>query len=500
MLLANFPLASMSGLFDPLPYFEQAAPLGYAVLLNLLSSWFPEEPVLPFRVLSVLASLCAAGLIIDATRRFAPWPVVALALAAACLSSFIVRYSLEIKPYIFEYLATSLVMHASTHLLAGTNTRRALYFVGASAFAIIFSFAAPITIGALGVGVIAHGWFRGAQESRIKALLGTAGILSLTAVIFLIYYFGYTRPVTVLQFASWAFFYDDYYLAFPPISKDELWHWFTLPKLLISQFEFVPTYIYNKYLFAELEGFVYPAFFVFPIIGLISSARISPFLPASFMTAIALIMGLSVLGLLPISLVRHFTFMMPLTSIVAAFGMAACLNWCLVRALPRLAPRLIPVCIVIGVFAMGLSAYRKANNLEQQTLTPLISHIVASNESDTPVWVYYAAQPAMKVLAPKSLMQIGLVEHKSDRTAWIRAQRKPEQFVTSDKYFEQFRNTIRSHSKLWLIFSHTWVEPSLERFKEIAQKEGVVCYETKAAKASSLWWCGREQNQKQKSR
>lgn len=499
MLLANFPLASMSGLFEPLPYFEQAAPLGYAVLLNQLSLWFPDEPVLPFRIISVLASLFAAGLIIDAVRRFASWPVVALALATASLSAFMVRYSLEIKPYIFEYLATSLLMHASAHLLNGANTRRALYFVGASVFAVIFSFAAPITIGAFGTGVLAHGWLRGSRETRIKELLGTVGLLSITAAIFLIYYFGYTRPVTALQFASWAFFYDNYYLDFPPMSVAALWHWLTFPKLLIAQFDFIPSYLYRDYLFVEPEGILYPAFFVFFVTGLISSARISPFLPTSFICAVVLIMSLSVLGLLPIALVRHFTFLVPLTSVVAAFGMAACLNWCLVRMLPRFAPNLVSVCILIGVLAMGHFSYRKANSLEMETLSPLISHIVASHESGTPVWVYYAAQPAMKVLAPKSLVQIGLVKHKSDSTAWILDQRKPEQFITSDQYFEQFRHTIRSHSKLWLVFAHTWVEPSLERFKETAREEGVECREAKAAKSSSLWWCDRGQDQKEKS-
>ncbi|NKB57288.1 MAG: hypothetical protein GKS00_13255 [Alphaproteobacteria bacterium] len=491
MLLANFPLATISGLFEPLPYFEQGGALGYIALLNFVALSFPDQPVLPFRILSVIASLVGAGLILAAVRRLASGPVVVLALAFACLTPFIVRYSLEIKPYIFEYLATALVMHASTYLLSGTDVKRFSYFLGASIFAIVFSFTAPIAIGAFGIGVMAHRWFRDTGETRIKGMLYILAALSLTAVIFLVYYFGYTRPVTAIQFSAHAYIYDAYHLTYPPQTEDAIKRWFMLPYLFVFQLDLFPQHIYAKYQFIELKWIVYAAIALFFVAGVISAARISLFVVASFISAIFLIFGLSLIGLLPIGFVRHFTFMLPLTAIVAAFGVAVCFHWSFGWVTPKIAP----ACIILGLSAIGISGYHKASNLEREALSPLITHIVESDGFDTPVWVFYSAQPAMRILAPKSLVQTGLVDHKSSIAGWSSKQKNASRNAIGEQYYEQFAQSIRNYSEIWLVFSHMWLEPDLARFMVIAKQEVGGCREVMTAQDSHLWRCGQTQKQ-----
>lgn len=198
MLLANFPLDGPAGLFRPLPLFEQAAPLGYTALLDWIAAAFPGELVTAARAASALASLAAAGLVYATLRRLTAGAETVLALALVCLSPFIIRYSLEIKPYILDYLSTAMVMYAGARLIRSQNAAGLGLFAAAGGFAIAFSFAAPLVIGALGTGVMVQRLADRRPGEGWRALFVFAGVLAGLVALFLVCYLLYTRPVTAL--------------------------------------------------------------------------------------------------------------------------------------------------------------------------------------------------------------------------------------------------------------------------------------------------------------
>lgn len=253
MLLANFPLNSVAGFLEPLPLFEQAAPLGYMAVLHVVSTLFPDDVLFAMRLASTLTGLIAAGLILASLHRFASGPVIPLSFAFVTLTPFIVRYNLEIKQYIFEFLATSLLLYASTHLLSESNIRKLIGFFAASVFAVLISFTAPIAIGAFGIGIIVERSYRNGWVLPVRSLYGFFAMLLAATLVFFIYYFGFTRPVTALQFTSWAFYFDQFHLSFPPLSEDALQRWLALPALLISQLDPIPQYIYRRFSSVDLK-------------------------------------------------------------------------------------------------------------------------------------------------------------------------------------------------------------------------------------------------------
>lgn len=146
MLLSSFPLESWAALFRPLPLFEQATPLGHAVLLHITTGIFPQDAVMATRLVSAMAGLTAAGFLYATLRRVTIGDERVLALSLICLSPFIIRYSLEIKPYIFDYLSTCMVMYAGARLIHARRVVDMAVFVTAGVFAVVFSFTAPLVI------------------------------------------------------------------------------------------------------------------------------------------------------------------------------------------------------------------------------------------------------------------------------------------------------------------------------------------------------------------
>lgn len=145
--------------------------------------------------------------------------------------------------------------------------------------------------------------------------------------------------------------------------------------------------------------------------------------------------------------------------------------------------------MVLVIATVGYFGYGKTQILERESISPLLSHIAASDNAEDPVWVYYAAQPAMKILAPASVQQVGLVDHRSGPITWMERLRTSPDRKTSDSYFEFFQDTMQNHKRLWLVFSHSSVEPSLDRYMTIAEREIGGCKELMKARGTDLWRC-----------
>jgi hypothetical protein len=485
MLMANLPLRSVSEFFHPLPLFEQAAPLGYLFVASTLTSLFPDSGVIALRILSVSTSLLAASLIYASLRRLAAteW-TISLALVFTCLTDFAVIYSVEIKQYIFDYAFTTVMLYLSVRLLREHNRKNLAYFVVGGLFSILFSFSAPIIICAFGAGVIAQQWVTISTDPRGRGKLETILALTILAIAFLIYYLGYTRPMTKILFAAYANIYDVKLLTFPPLTLAEFKLWLRFPTFLIQQVELgIKSYLGME----ALEAIGIAVVFTIGFATMVSRFIL---LPVSFVVATVLIYALSLAGLLPIAEQRHFGFMVPITGIILSFGCLRCLRWLSRWATPRQPQRLLSGSYAFVIVIVGALSLIHADRLARQQISPLIDYIISHGDAKTPVWVYYGAQPAMRVLAPKTLVQIGLVSHSSDAQGWIWKVRNYPDYGARASYFEEFRRTVNNLPQLWLIFSHYSLErDGLKRYFEIAQEEIGGCRQVLVEKGAVLWKC-----------
>lgn len=496
MLMANLPLPALSALFEPLPLFEQAAPLGYLVLVNAVTLLFPEEPALALRCLSVLASLAAAWMLYLMLRRLMVGYAAVLAFALVCLSSFAVVYSVEIKQYIFEFLAAVLMMHAAIRLLQHGTTKSLYAFIAAGVVSILISFTAPIVIAAVGIGLGVQAWvmrwaIEGCKERGGSGPVAIALALGFLALVFLLVYFGYVRPATEIQLSAFAEIYDRGILAVPPRTLEEIEVWYRFP-------EFAFTNIAGAWMDAAGQvtsigpDVVLLLFVISLILGLIETLRRFVFLPVASVTAALAVFVLGVVGLLPITVERHFAFMVPFLGAIVGLGLFRCIFWLTMGGVGRAALAARGCLTLLFVAAIGATAVSQATNLARQEVSPLIAYIKAHNENNAPVWLYYGAQPAMRVIAPEGLEQIGLVSHASSPTGWVWKHRIYPETVNSDPYLEDFRNTLHGLPEVWLLFSHHLPieEVGLFILFGIAEEEVGGCREVLADVGTLLLKCG----------
>ncbi|GAB5467477.1 MAG: hypothetical protein Kilf2KO_05070 [Rhodospirillales bacterium] len=490
MLLANLPLNDGLAFFQPLPLFEQAAPLGYLFSANVLTAWFPDAAALALRVLSAAASLLAAGLLLLSLRRLVSGPSVALALTLVCLPSFAVIYSVEIKQYIFEYLSACLLLYLSIRLALSYSRTNLLLFLAGGLFSILFSFTAPIVIGAIGTGVLAQRWASYAKDRAARWQIGTILTLATLAAVFIAYYYAYTHPTTEIQLAAFAEIYQPGLLVFPPLTLDDLSLWLKFPGFLLHQID-GGLATYRDLLPAHMPSIIGGLLVFFFAIGLVVSTCRFLLLPVAFLVASLLVYGLSVAGLLPITVERHFAFMLPFTGIILGLGLFRSLLWVGSWVGRRHAQMIAFLASAAVLFAFAMQGLIRSADLARQEISPLLDYIEEHNDDDAAAWIYYGAQPAMRVIASDRFEQIGGISHASSETGWVWENRVYPETVHKEKYLEAFRNTIRGRPSLWLLFSHyvPFEHDGLFLFFAIAQEEIGNCRQVMKAEGTLLWRC-----------
>ncbi len=491
MLMANLPLPDFAALFKPLPLFEQAAPLGYLFLANVTTVLFTEDPALALRGLSVFASLLAAWLLFLVVRRLIVGYAAALALALVCLSALPVIYSVEIKQYIFEYLGAVLMMYAAVRVLQDYSAKSLCVLFVAGLLSILFSFTAPIVIAAVGVGLLVQTWVKAPKGSQPLVQVGTVIALGVLAIVFLINYFAYIRPVTEMQFSAFAPIYDSGVLAVPPRTADELSLWFLFPEFAFTNI--TADWMRITKAWAPLSTVIILLLFLISLIlGLYESLRRFVFLPVTALTATILVYGLSAAALLPITVPRHFAFMVPFLGIILAIGLFKFPQIMIAWRGKALAAWAAAILSVTFVLTTGVTAVVQSTGLARQEVSPLIAFIEEHNESDAPVWVYYGAQPAMRVLEPPNFQQLGEISHASSPTGWVWENRVHSETVHKEKYLREVRNTLRDLPEVWLLFSHygliEW--DGLILLFSIAEEEVGNCRQVLRDAGSLLWKCG----------
>lgn len=487
MLLANLPLPSLSAVFQPLPLFEQATTLGHLLLLDTLVSAFPDHVLFVSRLLSVVASLVGLVLFYLAVRRITSGSILVLAVLLASLSPGAVRYSLEIKHYIFEVAATSAILYASVLLCERINAMRIAIAALCGVLALVFSFTAPIVIAAFGTVLIL-------RQMVVDRQLVSGAVVTLVALfaglaaVFLVLYVGYTKPVTALQFAAYADRYG--------IDPSNLLTRSADPRIFLD----ILTYFFHPFsqlVPGRLQGLIplNPWVLVFlPMIGLALAGAVVGLLGhmrhiiiLSIILAICFLLALSLTGVFPARSSRHILFMQPLIALLITLGIWGVLSIIVRLPLGSMA-RSVPVATTAGALLLAaIVNVSRLDTLETQAVSPLLTEMEGSK---APVWIYWGAQPAVRVLASDHIQALGIIPHASSTAGWFRTKRGPDR-TASEGYLEELRDDIAGLSEVWLLFSHHWAErDGLPRFWAVAEEAVGGCREVRRTAGAVLWHCG----------
>ena len=156
------------------------------------------------------------------------------------------------------------------------------------------------------------------------------------------------------------------------------------------------------------------------------------------------------------------------------------------------------IALVVAVFGLyGGGALFSAQRLERQEISPLLAHVERTSP-ETPVWIYWVAQAAMRVMAPPALTQIGLLDPRSHQDGWTRKaevrsslnqRRRP-----NPEYVKDMQKALEGYHDVWLLFSHlTGMEDSLQHFLDAAGEVVGPCSEVMATSGAStaLFRCTR---------
>ncbi|WP_096788038.1 hypothetical protein [Rhodobacter sp. CZR27] len=191
-LLANLGQA-WGRYFEVLPYHDQAAPPLALILLDGL--WRIAGGDIPVMRLAVLSATlaCLACLALSAARR--GLTVMLLALAIVALTPITLRYALEIKHYVFELLAALVVVQSALSLKLRGRVEPVL-FVALSLLLSFLSFSVMLVAVVIMADVVlfrAKGAERRHWALAVLLFSATWGLL----------YLGLFRPLTHLQIANY---------------------------------------------------------------------------------------------------------------------------------------------------------------------------------------------------------------------------------------------------------------------------------------------------------
>ena len=198
MLALNLVELDPAALAGPLPYFEQAAPLGFLWASKLLGSLFGYTEW-SLRLLPFVAGTASVGLTYLVLRPELGRAAALVACALVACAPMPVRYSMEFKQYGLELSAAIVVVWLWLELLRRPGANRfALIAALAGLVLLTFSFTLILVMFAAGLATLAlHPNVAALRQNwRVLAVLGVWGLG------FLVVYLAHTGPATAAQFST----------------------------------------------------------------------------------------------------------------------------------------------------------------------------------------------------------------------------------------------------------------------------------------------------------
>jgi len=499
MLGLNIKAVGLGDLLRPLPLYEQAAPPGYLVLCYLARSIAPDPFfVAAVRAVSTVLMIVTFYLLLRLATAYGGLKSAVLLAAILLASDFFLTYGVELKHYAADVFATAAILFAGHELSRSMNARSGLRFVAVVLVASFFSFTAPIPAAAvLGSTMVLHWWRarhvgKEAGEARSVrrawvgwwSLCAVLTVVSVVAIKKLV-----TDPLTAMQFSAYPDAYKTFLSPRSSIgSNAQILEWLVAR---IYEFMYLNTFADRLVGTTRHLGVLLA---MAAIVGLnVLAARKSPYLVLTGLMLFGAIVTLNVAKLFPIAYTRHLFFAAPILLMPVALGTSEFLE--IVGRAGVLARRAATVGVygvLIGLAALATYRTVRADKaVESRFLGDALRMGPAS-----PVWVYYGAQPTVRLIAPPGLRFIGMLDAHSGYSSWVRrggvlSRNDPR----GDVYLEGFRRALRDEDSVWLLFTHTQLyvrpEQSLDPYLTIAGSVVGTCTLRSAAGPDRLYWCSR---------
>ena len=488
MLLSNFPLGSYGQYFKPLPFFEQTAPLGVVMILDQLSAAFGREGhgrILAIRSAAIVAACIAYVVFYQTLRPYFGPAISVLAVTLTASSTEALVFTTNAKHYVYEFLASVLMIAAALRFLEKPNRQGALAYLAAAAFTIVFAFTAPLILaiagGALVVSVLARQ--TGPLHARLFApdMVRTLALTGIAVAAASLFYLLYTRAVTALDFAAYAASDVSTFIRLqtPFFSTNaEIFSYLLKIFYRLAEPTFVHITIWHLQIY-EFRSFIWMGFLLISLLGVVLVWRRSLFFGAGVTAGVTGILILNIAGMLPFTGVRHFMFLSPFTVPCFALGAVAIigslLRWC-----GRESWMFVIVLLIVA--ACGLAASQRATKLESHQVSDYLSR---TERIAAPIWLYYGAQPSVRALRP-SLIEagapgvLGLLDHQSTSSSWLVPARDDGLSLTNEAYLRRTSAALAGTGPIWLLLTHTAVERRVEngrfRYLWMAMAKGRECW------------------------
>ncbi len=501
MLMSNFPLPPFATYFGPLPYFEQAAPLGSVLELDLVSRIFGNEGLTRFTVIRLIAAALAVGgyfILWRIMRRYFETPEVLWAIALLACTNEVLLFTTNPKQYVFGFFFACALLWAGLSFLDRPTLKRAAVFTGCAILACLFAFTAPLILATVGGGLLAELISRHRSSAMSgpdfqQGLYRLLGLGAVTLTISLGFHVWYTLPMAELDQVAYADRYLDSFIsvtaAFSAQTIESVRGILNVYFLMIEPVYFPQTLHVSGLIW--LLPTIHVLCAVIALVGLPTYWRKAPVLAGGLVIGTLAFLVFNAFQKLPITSVRHFLFFTPFAVPCFAVGSIVILRWFLnLLRLSRVATPMICV-LSFGLVSVALARSADLKNNE------ISAHLEMVERHPAKMWVYYGAQPSLRALRPdlmsgENFEVIGLLNHNSTTQSWQMQARDDDNFLTSDDYVERAAEWLSGTDPIWLVFAHYWPEKlvpgGVSRFVELARADGRVC-KTSTDKGGILVFC-----------
>ena len=500
MLGLNIKAIGLGDLFRPLPFYEQAAPPGYLALCYLARSIAPDAFFISaVRAVSTVLMIATFYLLLRLTTAYGGLKSAVFLAAVLLASDSVLTYGVELKQYAADVLATTAILFAGYGLSRSIDARSVLRFFAVTLVASFFSFTAAIPAAAvLGSTLVLH-WWRGRRARQ--AVGGSAagrpawvGWWSVCAVLTVVSVVAMkklvTDPLTAMQFSAYSDVYKTFLNPRASIgSNAQILEWLFAR---IYEFMYLNTFAERHAAATRHAGMLVAAVAIVAVN--ILAARKSPYLVLTSLMLFGAILTLNLARLFPIGYTRHLLFAAPILIVPVALGTSE-----LFETVGRRAGTLARRVTTFGVYGalLGLAALatyrtvRADKSVESRFLGEVLRTDAAS-----PVWVYFGAQPTVRLIAPPGLRFIGMLDYRSGNASWMqRAGVLSRSDPHGDPYLEGFRQVLRGQNSVWLLFTYTDLaarpERSLDPYLAIADSIVGGCTLRSAAVIGRLFRCSK---------
>lgn len=441
----------------PLPYYEQAAPIGYVVIVEAVTqSLGVIDTLTAMRLVSLVAF--SVGLILTVLWfvRERSWIAITVLFAIVFSSGWIWQYAVEIKHYSFEFLATAAILASARWLTLQGSLTSGLCFLLTCILAPALSFTSPLVVIATIAAVLTYHFIArppqamagSSYNTRDKGFWWLVLVSGLATIAVLGFHLLVNRGLVHYQMTAYSGFYTDGLINLHGSMIENVKILSRLPEYLLQP-------LGQGAVRALLVRNLPDGFALYALISLGSLAvllvimalaiRRAAFLVLMLAYVMVLAMLLNGLGMLPFSSPRHFFFLTPVILILTGFAAIEIAGFAAARITPAWLRLMSIATAVLLIATSALGAYHTYTQRSPELL-PVLAEI-AARDPDATVWLYPSVQPATLMFAPEQLTLLGLIDNRSSEVAWT-DRFGPETAGTP----EYSMSALEADGPLWLIF------------------------------------------------